>query len=51
MTPSTSEATPIEETITLPNIKPAAVVDIINKTNEGDLSAAGELRIRLDGYE
>ncbi len=44
-------ATPIDETITLPNVKPGPVVDMINETNEGDLSAAGELRIRLEGYE
>jgi hypothetical protein len=44
-------ATPIDETITLPNIKPGPVVDMIHETNEGDLSDAGGLRIRLDGYE
>ena len=35
----------------LPNVKPGPVVDMINETNEGDLSDAGELRIRLEGYE
>jgi trehalose synthase len=44
-------ATPVDETITLPNIKPGPVVDMIHETNEGDLSEAGGLRIRLDGYE
>ena len=44
-------ATPLDETITLPNVKPGPVVDMVNETNEGDVSDAGELRIRLDGYE
>jgi trehalose synthase len=44
-------ATPIDETIVLPNVRPGPVVDMINETNEGDLSASGELRIRLEGYE
>ena len=33
-------ATPIDETIVLPNVRPGPVVDMINETNEGDLSAA-----------
>jgi trehalose synthase len=44
-------ATPIDEIVTLPNVKPGPVVDMINETNEGDLSEGGKLRIRLDGYE
>jgi trehalose synthase len=44
-------ATPIDETIKLPGLKPGPVVDMINETNEGDLSDAGELRIQLEGYE
>ena len=44
-------ATPIDEAIVLPNVKPGPVVDMINETNEGDLSASGELRIRLDAYQ
>ena len=44
-------ATPIDETIKLPNLKPGPVVDMINETNEGDLSDSGELRIQLEGYE
>jgi hypothetical protein len=44
-------ATPIDETITIPNIKPGPVVEMIKETNEGDLSASGELRIRLEAYE
>ena len=44
-------ATPIDETIKLPDLKPGPVVDMINETNEGDLSDLGELRIRLEGYE
>jgi trehalose synthase len=44
-------ATPIDETITLPEVQPGPVVDMINETIEGDLSDAGELRIMLDGYE
>jgi trehalose synthase len=44
-------ATPIDETIVLPNVGPGPVVDMINETNEGGLSASGELRIRLEGYE
>jgi trehalose synthase len=45
------DATPIDETIKLPNLKPGPVVDMINETHEGDLSDTGELRIRLQGYE
>ena len=44
-------STPIDETIKLPNLKPGPVVDMIHETNEGDLSDAGELRIRLEAYE
>ncbi len=44
-------ATPIDETITLPDVQPGPVVDMINETIEGDLSDGGELRITLDGYE
>jgi hypothetical protein len=44
-------ATPIEETIKLLNLKSGPVVDMINETNEGDLSGSGELRIQLEGYE
>jgi trehalose synthase len=44
-------AEPLEETIVLPNVQPGPVVDMINETVEGDLSEAGELVIRLDGYE
>jgi trehalose synthase len=43
--------TPIEETISLPNVQPGLVVDMINETIEGDLSENGELIIRLEGYE
>jgi trehalose synthase len=44
-------AAPLDETITLPNIQPCPVFDMINETSEGDVSAAGDLRIKLDGYE
>ena len=44
-------ATAIDETISLPNIKPGPVVKMIKETNKGDLSASGELRIRLERYE
>ena len=44
-------AEPIEETIVLPNVQPGPVVDMINETVEGDLTATGELLIRLEGYE
>ena len=40
-----------DNAITLPNIKPGPVVKMIKETNDGDLSASGELRIRLDRYE
>ncbi|KPV48120.1 trehalose synthase, partial [Kouleothrix aurantiaca] len=44
-------AEPIEETIVLPNVQSGPVVDMINETVEGDLTANGELLIRLEGYE
>lgn len=44
-------ATPIEETVVLPNVQPGVVVDMLNETVEGDLSKNGELAIRLEGYE
>ena len=44
-------ATPITETLHLPDIAPGPVVDIINERVEGDLSAEGEFTITLDAYE
>ncbi len=44
-------ATPIEETVVLPNVQPGVVVDMINETVEGDLLKTGELLVRLEGYE
>lgn len=44
-------AASLDETIMLPNVKPGPVVDMVNETNEDDVSDAGELRIRLDAYE
>ncbi|WP_017254991.1 maltose alpha-D-glucosyltransferase [Pseudomonas tolaasii] len=44
-------ATPITETLHLPNIAPGPVVDIINERVEGDLTAEGEFTITLDAYE
>jgi trehalose synthase len=44
-------ATPIEETIVLPNVQPGPVVDMVHETIEGDLTENGELRIHLEPYE
>ncbi|TWI57431.1 trehalose synthase [Pseudomonas duriflava] len=44
-------ATSIQETITLNNVTPGPVVDMINETVEGDLLENGELTLNLDGYE
>ncbi len=44
-------ATPITETLHLPNIAPGPVVDIINERVEGDLTAEGDFTITLDAYE
>jgi trehalose synthase len=44
-------AEPIEETISLAGVQPGPVVDMINETIEGDLTEAGELTVRLEGYE
>lgn len=44
-------ATSIQETITLTNVTPGPVVDMINETVEGDLTDNGELTINLEGYE
>ena len=44
-------ATPITETLHLPDIAPGPVVDIINERVEGDLTAEGEFTITLDAYE
>lgn len=43
--------TPIDETISLANVAPGPVVDMVKETLEGDLSENGELTIHLDGYE
>ena len=40
--------TPIEEMITLPNMRPGPIFDMMEETVEGDLPEHGELRIRLD---
>lgn len=42
---------PLEETIVLENVPPGPVVDMLNESVEGDLTADGRLSIRLDGYE
>jgi trehalose synthase len=42
---------PIQETIMLTGVQPGPVVDMVNETIEGDLSEAGELTVRLDGFE
>ena len=44
-------ATPITETLHLPNIAPGPVVDIINERVEGDLTEEGAFTITLDAYE
>jgi trehalose synthase len=44
-------ATPITETLHLPDIAAGMVVDIINERVEGDLTAEGEFTITLDAYE
>jgi trehalose synthase len=44
-------ATPLTETLHLPNIGPGPVVDIINERVEGDLTAEGAFTITLDAYE
>jgi hypothetical protein len=44
-------ATPITETLNLPDIAAGMVVDIINERVEGDLTAEGEFTITLDAYE
>ena len=44
-------ATPIDETIMLPNLQPGPVVDMIHETIDSDLLDGGKLRITLDGYE
>ncbi|WP_278929514.1 maltose alpha-D-glucosyltransferase [Pseudomonas qingdaonensis] len=44
-------AEPLSETLHLPDVSPGAVVDMINERLEGELSAAGEMTINLDGYE
>ena len=44
-------ATPITETVNLPDIAAGMVVDIINERVEGDLTAQGEFTITLDAYE
>jgi trehalose synthase len=44
-------ATPIDETIMLPNLLPGPVVDMIHETIDSDLLDGGKLRITLEGYE
>ncbi|WLH66266.1 maltose alpha-D-glucosyltransferase [Pseudomonas sp. FP2309] len=44
-------ATPITETVNLPDIAAGMVVDIINERVEGDLTADGAFTITLDAYE
>ncbi|POM10031.1 maltose alpha-D-glucosyltransferase [Pseudomonas orientalis] len=44
-------ATPITESLHLPNIAPGPVVDIINERVEGDLTEEGTFTITLDAYE
>jgi hypothetical protein len=44
-------ATPVDETLTLSNVQPGPVVDMINENIDGQVSDAGELRITLAGYE
>ncbi|MGI4985801.1 MAG: maltose alpha-D-glucosyltransferase [Janthinobacterium lividum] len=44
-------ATPIQETIHLPDVSPGPVIDMIHETDEGDLTDSGELVINLDAYE
>ena len=44
-------ATPITETLYLPDIAAGMVVDIINERVEGDLTAEGAFTITLDAYE
>ena len=44
-------AEPIEENITLENVTPGPVVDMLNESIEGDLTEDGTLVIRLDPYE
>jgi len=41
----------IEEIITLENVAPGPVVDMLNESIEGDLSEDGQLLIKLDPYE
>ncbi|MCO6050332.1 maltose alpha-D-glucosyltransferase [Mesorhizobium sp. RP14(2022)] len=44
-------AEPVEEVVTIPNTVPGPVVDMVAETIVGDLSAAGELTIKLGAYE
>jgi hypothetical protein len=41
---------PLEETISLPQIEPGPVVDMLLETIVGDLGDSRELTIRLEGY-
>ena len=44
-------AVPIRETLSLPNVQPGPVVDMLKGLVVGDLGEDGELPIRLDAYE
>ncbi|TBV06990.1 maltose alpha-D-glucosyltransferase [Phytopseudomonas dryadis] len=44
-------AEPLSEVVTLADVEPGPVVDIIHECLVGDLSAQGELLIELDGYQ
>jgi len=44
-------AEPIEEVVTLPHTQSGVVVDMLHETIVGDISATGELLLRLEGYE
>lgn len=44
-------AVPLQEALSLPNVQPGPVVDMLKGTVIGDLGDDGELPIRLDAYE